>query len=36
MEHTIVAPADGRVSAVHFSVGDRVAEGADLVDVEAA
>jgi 3-methylcrotonyl-CoA carboxylase alpha subunit len=34
MEHTIVAPASGRVAAVHFAVGDRVGEGADLVDVE--
>jgi multidrug efflux pump subunit AcrA (membrane-fusion protein) len=31
-----VAPAAGRVAAVHFAVGDRVAEGADLVDVEDA
>ena len=36
MEHTIVAPADGIVAAVHFSVGDRVAEGADLGDIEDA
>jgi 3-methylcrotonyl-CoA carboxylase alpha subunit len=36
MEHTIVAPASGRVAAVHFAVGDRVGEGADLVDVEDA
>jgi 3-methylcrotonyl-CoA carboxylase alpha subunit len=35
MEHTIVAPAAGRVAAVHFGVGDRVAEGVDLVDVDA-
>jgi 3-methylcrotonyl-CoA carboxylase alpha subunit len=34
MEHTIVAPADGVVASVHFGVGDRVAEGADLVDLE--
>jgi 3-methylcrotonyl-CoA carboxylase alpha subunit len=34
MEHTIVAPADGVVASVNFGVGDRVAEGADLVDVE--
>ena len=34
MEHTIAAPAAGVVVAVNFAVGDRVAEGADLVDVE--
>jgi 3-methylcrotonyl-CoA carboxylase alpha subunit len=36
MEHTIVAPAAGRVAAIHFGAGDRVGEGADLVDVEQA
>ena len=36
MEHTIVAPADGIVASVNFGVGDRVAEGADLVDLEDA
>jgi len=36
MEHTIAAPADGVVVAVHFRVGDRVAEGADLVDIDDA
>jgi 3-methylcrotonyl-CoA carboxylase alpha subunit len=34
MEHTIVAPVAARVAAVHFAVGDRVGEGADLVDLE--
>jgi len=34
MEHAIVAPAAGRVAAVHFGVGDRVAEGADVVDLD--
>jgi 3-methylcrotonyl-CoA carboxylase alpha subunit len=34
MEHTIVAPAAGRVAAVHFVAGDRVSEGADLVELE--
>jgi 3-methylcrotonyl-CoA carboxylase alpha subunit len=34
MEHTIVAPARGIVVAVNFAVGDRVTEGADLVDLE--
>jgi 3-methylcrotonyl-CoA carboxylase alpha subunit len=36
MEHTIVAPADGVVASVNYGVGDRVAEGADLVDLEDA
>ena len=30
VEHTIRAPADGVVTALHFSKGDRVAEGAEL------
>jgi 3-methylcrotonyl-CoA carboxylase alpha subunit len=34
MEHTIAAPAAGVVTAVNFGVGERVAEGADLVDLE--
>jgi 3-methylcrotonyl-CoA carboxylase alpha subunit len=34
MEHTIVAPAKGVVSAVNCTVGERVAEGADLVDID--
>jgi 3-methylcrotonyl-CoA carboxylase alpha subunit len=33
MEHTITAPAAGVVAAVNFAVGDRVKEGADLVDL---
>jgi 3-methylcrotonyl-CoA carboxylase alpha subunit len=35
MEHTIVAITDGLVSAVNCAVGERVAEGADLVDLDA-
>ena len=35
MEHTIVAPADGVVADVLFSVGDQVDEGAELVRFEA-
>jgi len=31
MEHTIVAPADGLVEAVHYAAGDLVEEGADLI-----
>jgi len=34
MEHTISAPAPGIVTAINFAVGDRVPEGADLVDLE--
>jgi 3-methylcrotonyl-CoA carboxylase alpha subunit len=34
MEHTIVAPAAGVVAAVNFRAGDRVKEGADLVDID--
>jgi 3-methylcrotonyl-CoA carboxylase alpha subunit len=34
MEHTIVAPAKGVVRAVNCAVGDRVAEGTDLVDLD--
>jgi 3-methylcrotonyl-CoA carboxylase alpha subunit len=36
MEHTIAAPAAGMVKAFHFAAGDQVAEGAELVDFEAA
>ncbi len=35
MEHTIVAPADGVVAELLYSVGDQVAEGAELVRFEA-
>lgn len=34
MEHTIVAPADGRVATIHFAVGDRVGEGEKLIAIE--
>ena len=34
MEHAIVAPADGVVRAVHFSVDDQVDEGVALVSYE--
>ena len=36
MEHTIAAPAAGIVTAVNFGAGDRVKEGADLVDIDDA
>ncbi len=35
MEHTIVAPSDGVVDEVMYSVGDQVAEGAELVRFSA-
>ena len=35
MEHTIRAPADGIVAAVHFAVGDQVEEGVELLDFQA-
>ncbi|MGU3496453.1 acetyl-CoA carboxylase biotin carboxylase subunit [Xanthobacteraceae bacterium A53D] len=34
MEHTVTAPRDGRVKSVHFSVGDLVDEGAELLLLE--
>jgi len=36
MEHTIAAPAKGRLKAFRFGVGDSVDEGAELVDFEPA
>jgi 3-methylcrotonyl-CoA carboxylase alpha subunit len=36
MEHTIVAPAGGRLEACHVAVGDQVDEGTELVTFEAA
>jgi len=35
MEHTISAPAQGTVVAIHCEVGDQVVEGADLIDFKA-
>ena len=34
MEHTLTAPADGRIKSVRYAVGEQVAEGADLVEFE--
>jgi 3-methylcrotonyl-CoA carboxylase alpha subunit len=31
MEHTIAAPRDGAVAAVHYAPGDLVEEGAELI-----
>ena len=36
MEHTLRAPADGRVKALKCAVGDFVQEGTELADYEAA
>jgi 3-methylcrotonyl-CoA carboxylase alpha subunit len=36
MEHTIAAPADGTIDALHYESGDLVEEGADLVAFSAA
>jgi 3-methylcrotonyl-CoA carboxylase alpha subunit len=34
MEHTITAPADGKVKTVHYAAGEQVLEGAELVTLE--
>ena len=36
MEHRIVASESGLVTSVHFNAGDRVEQGANLLDVEAS
>lgn len=36
MEHTIAAPADGMVQELLYAPGDQVAEGAELIRMEAA
>jgi 3-methylcrotonyl-CoA carboxylase alpha subunit len=36
MEHTLLAPADGTVTAVHYAQGDQVEEGVDLLEFEAS
>jgi 3-methylcrotonyl-CoA carboxylase alpha subunit len=35
MEHTVVAPAAGRVGALHFRAGDMVQEGVELLRLDA-
>ena len=35
MEHGITAPQRGRVTAIHFAKGERVAEDAKLVEMAA-
>jgi 3-methylcrotonyl-CoA carboxylase alpha subunit len=35
MEHAITAPHAGTVSAIHFAAGERVAEGAQLLELSA-
>jgi 3-methylcrotonyl-CoA carboxylase alpha subunit len=34
MEHTLAAPADGKVKSVRYAVGEQVPEGAELVEFE--
>ena len=34
MEHTLCAPSDGTVRAVHVAVGDQVQEGMELIELE--
>jgi 3-methylcrotonyl-CoA carboxylase alpha subunit len=34
MEHSIKAPAKGRVGRIHYRVGEQVTEGTDLIDFE--
>ncbi|HUN72805.1 MAG TPA: biotin carboxylase N-terminal domain-containing protein [Steroidobacteraceae bacterium] len=36
MEHTIAAPYDGVVAAIHFARGDRVPEGSELLELSRA
>jgi 3-methylcrotonyl-CoA carboxylase alpha subunit len=36
MEHAVKAPRDGKVKAVHFSAGDQVTDGAELLVLEEA
>jgi biotin carboxyl carrier protein len=36
MENTLVAPYDATVQAVHVGVGDRVAGGAVLIELDAS
>jgi 3-methylcrotonyl-CoA carboxylase alpha subunit len=36
MEHTIAAPHDGVVRAIHFARGDRVPEGSELLELSRA
>ena len=34
MEHTITAPMDGTVAAVHYTDGDMVDDGVELLVIE--
>ena len=36
MEHTIAAPADGRVVEILFAPGEQVSEGAELLRIDSA
>jgi 3-methylcrotonyl-CoA carboxylase alpha subunit len=33
MEHTVTAPADGTVAAIHHAPGDQVREGDELLTI---
>ncbi|MGA8054032.1 MAG: biotin/lipoyl-containing protein, partial [Burkholderiales bacterium] len=35
MEHTLAAPAAGKVKALRYAVGEQVTEGIELIDFEA-
>jgi 3-methylcrotonyl-CoA carboxylase alpha subunit len=34
MEHTLVAPSAGTVTAFHYAVGEPVADGAELLEFD--
>ena len=34
MEHTLRAPKEGRVAAIHYTIGDLVEEGSELLSLE--
>jgi 3-methylcrotonyl-CoA carboxylase alpha subunit len=36
MEHSLRAPLEGTVSAIHYAVGDLVEEGGELLSLEEA
>jgi len=35
MEHGLAAPCDGRVAAVHATLGQQVAEGSVMIEIES-
>ena len=34
MEHTLSAPADGKIKSVRYGVGEQVVEGAELIEFD--